>query len=265
MKTTTAFWREWWNECAKHSSADFEVDRGTSLRLYELEQRSEEQFLEAVDPKPTDLVLDAGCGTGVNICKIGALVSGIVGIDFSDEMIKRAEQRISTEKIPNARVMLGDVTRIEFPSDIFDKVICTSVLQYLSDDECMAALREMFRVCKEGGTIVIHAKNQTSLYGLSRKAAQSVARLLRRRTTPDYYRPRVWYERTISRLGAMIIDYDSFGIFTFVPLPKSIVRCLLQLEMMLVKGRGLKKFGVNYKMTVHIQRQDLGNNRPTLS
>jgi ubiquinone/menaquinone biosynthesis C-methylase UbiE len=256
MKTNTGFWRDWWNDFAKRTGADFEADRGTTLRIDELEQRAARQFIESVDPNPTDLVLDAGCGTGVNFGKLSGLVAGIVGIDFSEEMIKRAERRITEEKISNVKLQMGNVMQIDFPSGTFDKVICTSVLQYLNEDECEAALKEMFRVCKNSAIIVIHLKNRTSLYGLSRILAQFIARLISKRTTPDYYRPRVWYERVISRCGGRIIDYDSFGVFTLSKLPKSIVGLLLQLEMKLLKGKRLKKYGVNYKITVRLNQKN---------
>ena len=123
----------------------------------------------------------------------------------------------------------------------------------------------MVRVCKDGGTIVIHAKNRTSLYGVSRTVVQFVGRLFRRRTTPDYYRRRVWYERTINRLGGRIVDYDSFWIFAFLPLPGSVVRRLLELEMLLVKGKWLKKFGLNYKMTVRVDSKTPRATKPDFS
>ena len=81
-----------------------------------------------------------------------------------------------------------------------------------------------------------------------------IARVLRRRTSPDYYRSRTWYEEVISRAGGQIVDYDSRGILTFVPLPTAVVRRLLQLEGKWIKRKGLKKFGVNYKMTVRVEK-----------
>ena len=255
MKTTSETWRKRWDELAKCSSNDFQVDRGTALRIDELEQREARQFIEALDPKPRDLILDAGCGTGGHISQIGSLVAGIVGVDFSEEILRRAERRVSIERIPNVKLLQGDITHIDFPSSTFDKVICTSVLQYLNDDECEAALLELVRVCKNGGTIVIHAKNRTSLYGLSLRLLKVIARVLRRRTTPDYYRSWTWYEEVISRVGGQTIDYDSRGILTFVPLPTAVVRGLLQLEGKWIKRKGLKKFGVNYKMIVRVEKQ----------
>jgi len=252
MKTSTDFWKDWWNEYGKSSSKNSEVDRGTKLRIDKLEEMSDRQFLEAIDPQPTDRVLDVGCGTGVNFGKISDRVAEITGIDLSEEMIKRAERRVASDVIPNVRLLIGNVTHLEFPTNTFDKVICTSVLQYLNDDECETALKEMVRVSKNGAIIVIHLKNRTSLYGLSRRLLQFVARLMHRRITPDYYRPLTWYEHTISKVGGRIIDYDSFGIFTLVKLPQSIVRYLLQMELLLLKGKWFKKYGVNYKMTVRI-------------
>lgn len=254
MKTTAEFWRNRWNELAKRSSSDFQADRGTALRIDELEQREARQFIKAVDPKPGDFILDAGCGTGAHFSQIGPLVAGIAGVDLSEEMLKRAERRISVERIPNVRLLHGDITKIEFPSGTFDKVICTSVLQYLNDGECERALLELVRVCKDGGTIVIHAKNRSSLYGLSLRLLRVIACVLRRRTTPDYYRSRAWYEEKIRRAGGRIVDYDSRGIFTFVPLPTAIVQRLLQMEGKWIKRKGLKKFGVNYRMTVRVEK-----------
>jgi ubiquinone/menaquinone biosynthesis C-methylase UbiE len=252
METTTSFWKEWWNDIAQRSNTDYEVDRGTTIPVDELEKRALTQFLVAVDPKPTDYVLDAGCGTGVNFSRLSSLVSTIVGVDFSGEMLKRAEQRISREGLSNVRAVLGDVTKIDFPPKTFDKVICTSVLQYLNDGERESALREMARVCKTGGRIVLHVKNRTSLYGISRVVLQSIGSLFRKRVTRDHYKPRIWYEEVIHKVGGQIIDYDSFGIITFVPLPRFVVRWLLRLEMMLIRGRWLKQFGVNYKLTVRV-------------
>lgn len=254
METTTAFWKEWWDEFAQRGRTDYEIDRGTTLRIDDLERRSCMQFLAAVDPKSTDHVLDAGCGTGVNFTRLSPFVSKIVGIDLSAEMLKRADQRICREALGNVVALGGDLTKIQFASQSFNKVLCTSVLQYLNDGEREAALHELVRVCKVDGRIILHVKNRTSLYGLSRMLLQTIARLVGRKVTPEYYKPRTWYEDVIHRAGAEIVDYDSFGIITFVPLPAFLVRLLLRIEMKLIRARWLKQFGVNYKMTVRVGR-----------
>jgi ubiquinone/menaquinone biosynthesis C-methylase UbiE len=252
MKTSSDYWKEWFDERAKTASSDFVLNRGTTLRLEALEHKAQLQFLQAVDPKPTDVVLDAGCGSGRNISFLSPLVKEIVGVDFSKQMLQRALERAQNEKLANVQLISGSVTELKFDDHVFDKIVCASVLQYLDDEQCALAIREMVRVCKPGGTLVLHVKNGTSLYALSLRLVRVFQRMLGKKSMPEYYRPRSWHLRTIESSGAKVVDFDSFGIFTFVPLPRWAVQQLLQLEMALLKGKALKQFGVNFKLTVRL-------------
>lgn len=255
MKTTIRDWKAYWDDHAKGAGTDFDVDRGAGIaRVQALEDRVIRQFVEAVDPQPSDRLLDAGCGTGVNCSRFHAAVREIVAMDFSEEMIRRAEKRIALENIKNVRLLVGSVTKLEFPDDAFDKVICASVLQYLDDDECEAAFREMIRVCRHGGRIVIHAKNRSSLYGASLRLWRFMAKILRRRTKADHYRPRRWYREHLSRAGGRVVDWDSFGIFTLVRMPNAVVRLLLKLEASLPRPGFIKGLGVNCQITVKVDK-----------
>jgi len=118
----------------------------------------------------------------------------------------------------------------------------------------------MFRVCKDRGTVVAHIKNGTSLYGLSKVLINMVKRIARKEVRPENYRSRTWHEHTIERLGGMISDFDSLGIFYFVPLPRSIVGPVLRTEIKLVKAKWLKKFGVNYKLTIRVSKHSASAN-----
>lgn len=255
MKTTTDYWRDWWDQRARATGSDYEADRGSELRVGAVAARSERRFLDALDPRPGDVVLDAGCGSAGNALKIAGRVAEVVAIDFSEEMIKRARARLGERGVTNVRLLTGDITRLEMESDRFDKAICASVLQYLNDDECRAAVGELFRVCKPGATVVIHAKNSTSLYGVSLRVLRAVARVIGRKTRPGIFRPRRWYQQTISELGGTLVDFDSFGCLTFVPCPRRLVGLLLRLEMCLPKGRRLRGLGVNYHMVVRVDKR----------
>jgi len=250
VKPQADFWKNWWNEQARHSGSDYALNRQTNLRLEALEQRSLRQFLAAVSPQRHDRVLDAGCGSGRNISILSPLVQEIVGIDYSEEMVKRAQERVGGEDLHNAKVIQGDVTFLQLPSAGFDKVICTSVLQYLDRESCAVALRELVRVCKPGGRLVIHLKNGTSLYGLSLMVLRPIAALLGKQMKPEYYRSRGWYETTLSNAGATVLDYDGFGILTFVPMPRRMVGFLLGCEARFPLPTALKKLAVNYQVTL---------------
>ncbi len=99
-----------------------------------------------VDFKKDDLVLDAGCGTG--ICK-EFIHSKIIGVDSSIEMLKIGRLK---------DVVLGRCESLPFKNCVFDKVICISVLENIKQKK--KAILEMVRVLKYGGTIVVTWPNR---------------------------------------------------------------------------------------------------------
>jgi len=250
MKTSVNHWRRYWNARGSANFSDDKADRGTTCLCPEIVQRTERQFLNSIDQKPNELLFDAGCGTGANLGKFSPLVRAIVGFDISDQMINRAKKRIMREELSNVRLMIGTISNVGVKNDTFHKIICTSVLQYLDDEECEAALKELFRISRHNGIVVLHVKNLSSLYGCTLYFAKKIARLIKKPVTPDYYRTNIWYERTISKLGARIVDYDSFGVFHISHLPKFALYSLLKLETKIPKGKFLRRRGVNYQITV---------------
>jgi len=103
-------------------------------------------------------VLDLCCGTGdlsVMLLK-SCLGAEIVGLDFSEDMLsfarKRMEQASGEGKIPLSFVQ-GDALNLPFPEREFDRVVISFGLRNVADYE--RCLREAFRVCKDGGKLVI--------------------------------------------------------------------------------------------------------------
>lgn len=90
-------------------------------------------------------VLDVGCGTGANLL----LFDGqIVGLDISLKALKLAKRRKR-----NALLVQGSATALPFKDEIFDLVLALDLLEHLPDD--LQGLREMYRVLKKGGTILV--------------------------------------------------------------------------------------------------------------
>lgn len=91
-------------------------------------------------------VLDVGCGTGLfTDCFKG----DYTGIDINEEYIKKAR----TEK--RGSFNMGDATALQFEDETFDLVFTLGVLHHLDAGSRGKMLKEMLRVCKTGGHILI--------------------------------------------------------------------------------------------------------------
>ncbi|MGQ9629065.1 MAG: class I SAM-dependent methyltransferase [bacterium] len=104
-------------------------------------------------------VLEVGIGTGRNIPYHPADKS-IVGIDFSPKMLKRARRRW-----PGRDLRLMDAQSMEFPDDSFDSVVSTFV--FCSVPDALLGLKEVRRVCRPGGQVVMleHVRSKSKILG----------------------------------------------------------------------------------------------------
>ena len=96
-------------------------------------------------------LLDAGVGTGRNIAYYPDAAE-VTGIDLSPAMLQRASRRAARSGAAvDLRVM--DVTRLDLPDGGFDAAVATFVFCVLPREQHVAALSELGRVVRPGGTI----------------------------------------------------------------------------------------------------------------
>jgi choline kinase/ubiquinone/menaquinone biosynthesis C-methylase UbiE len=120
----------------------------------QLEWASRKGYLQAVvaagDLRPGDRVLDLGTGTGIVAHAISPLVTEVVGVDLSPEMLAHAR----ASRVANEIFEEGDARHLRFADNWFDKVIARMVLHHLIEggDKTM---RECYRVLKPGGALVL--------------------------------------------------------------------------------------------------------------
>ncbi|MER5637546.1 demethylmenaquinone methyltransferase [Kitasatospora sp. NPDC002227] len=103
---------------------------------------------DAVDAGPGQLVLDLGAGTGTSSLPFAAAGAQVVPCDFSIGMLTEGKQRH-----PELALTAGDATRLPFADDSFDRTTISFALRNVQDTD--AALRELYRVTKPGGRVVI--------------------------------------------------------------------------------------------------------------
>ena len=117
---------------------------------------------------PGERVLDVACGTGVAAVEAAAAVGAngvVVGIDLSGRMVDAARRRAAQHGASNATFERMDAESLELPDASFDVVLCSLGLMYLPDPA--RALREMRRVLRHGGRLVIVVWGDRSLCGWS--------------------------------------------------------------------------------------------------
>jgi demethylmenaquinone methyltransferase/2-methoxy-6-polyprenyl-1,4-benzoquinol methylase len=118
------------------------------LQSFGLHRYWKRRLIQLGQIKPGAAALDLCCGTGdlaLGMSKQGAQV---VGLDFSQEMLKVAERRTNANPI----FIRGDALRIPFPDDSFEIVTVGYGLRNLVSWE--AGLEEMLRVSKPHGRLL---------------------------------------------------------------------------------------------------------------
>jgi SAM-dependent methyltransferase len=91
-------------------------------------------------------ILDAGCGSGRNMVEF-ARHGTVTGIELSHTSVSLAREREAGE------VVEGSVLDMPFEADSFDLAASLDVIEHLQDD--LLALRELRRVVKPGGTLLV--------------------------------------------------------------------------------------------------------------
>jgi phosphatidylethanolamine/phosphatidyl-N-methylethanolamine N-methyltransferase len=99
-----------------------------------------------------DRVLEVGVGTGINLTLYPRDCS-ITGIDLSDSMLEKAHERVAKNGLRHVRVLQMDASSLSFPDNSFDIVYAPYLVSVVPDPVQVA--REMRRVCRPGGRIVI--------------------------------------------------------------------------------------------------------------
>ena len=102
--------------------------------------------------KSGDNVLEVGIGTALT-APLYPADCRVMGIDISESMLREAARLVAARDCRNIRLWRMDATRLGFPDESFDVVYAAYVISVVPDP--VAALREMRRVCRVGGHIVL--------------------------------------------------------------------------------------------------------------
>jgi len=96
-------------------------------------------------------ILEVGVGTGKNF-DYYPKDARITAIDFSEQMLKYAVQKRDRKKV-DVELELMDIQALCFADNSFDTVICSFV--FCSVPSAIKGLKEVYRVCKPGGQVLL--------------------------------------------------------------------------------------------------------------
>lgn len=109
--------------------------------------------LEHAPISRTQTVVDVGTGTGFVAAGLAPLARQVIGVDFSDAMLAMARENVAHFGLTNVEFRQGEFGHLPLDDAIGDVVVANMALHHAP--EPAVALREMARVCKLGGHVVI--------------------------------------------------------------------------------------------------------------
>jgi ubiquinone/menaquinone biosynthesis C-methylase UbiE len=133
-----------------------------------------EWVLSRLPWKGTETVLDLGCGYGAYLSALGARARAVIGTDLSLGMLREATEI----RVPLAN---ADVVALPFDSKTFDVALSAHMLYHVPD--IAAAVREMRRVLRPGGSAIVATNgsdDKTELMALLHRAADKPAGTFRK-------------------------------------------------------------------------------------
>ncbi len=152
------------------SGASIDQEKPTNERKFETANPVVQRMIggffgaltEVLQPLRPASTLDAGCGEGETIDRIGHLLGDrIAAIDIEPYCVAR-----TAERHPNAAVVQGSVTALPFADSSFDLVLCLEVLEHLENPA--AAVRELVRVSSRDVVVSVPSEPWFRLGSLAR-------------------------------------------------------------------------------------------------
>ncbi len=110
---------------------------------------------------PNSIILDVGCGFGRSMKTLAPRAKKVIGIDYNERMIREAKKKL--RGFDNVELFFENAKNMHFRNNVFDSVIC--ILNTFGDfgENKILILKEMKRVCRKDGKIIITVWSEKSL------------------------------------------------------------------------------------------------------
>jgi glycine/sarcosine N-methyltransferase len=121
--------------------------------------RTQAQALHSLLHGPADIV-DVACGIGTQLIALAGMGHRVVGCDISARAVWRARRECAVEGV-QAALLVADMRHLPLRDSCADAVICAdnALPHLLSDGDVLAALAQMGRVLRPGGTAIVTTRD----------------------------------------------------------------------------------------------------------
>lgn len=120
-------------------------------------------FVEAAGVPLRGRTLDFGCGLGYLLERLLRRGIGCEGIDFSDESVRRARERLALYGDAVVIRQIGGIPAAEVPAASVDTIFLVETLEHLPDADLESVVGEVYRIAKPGGFVVVTTPNDEKL------------------------------------------------------------------------------------------------------
>ena len=103
--------------------------------------------------KGTERVLDIATGPGYIAEAFARVAREVIGVDLTAAMLAIGEERTKQNGLSNVSFRMGDAQNLPFERENFDVVVCRLALHHMQEPG--RVVREMARVCRAGGTVLV--------------------------------------------------------------------------------------------------------------
>lgn len=214
------------------------------------------KMVEAIELAKDAVILDVGCGPGEMVMDLVQEERVLYGIDIAQEMVDRAKGRLAkVENLTNqVHLSVGDIENLDFEDNQFDLIICSGVIEYLSDD--VKWLKEINRVLKKDGHLIINVTNKYSVRRWTAGMVEGLKKVKPMKKMMDFtkskilgrgklhhfpFKPRVHspkgFDRFLVEKGYEKISHNYFD-FSFFPSPIDTLLSPVTLSM----KRGMERY-----------------------
>jgi SAM-dependent methyltransferase len=151
-------------------------------------------LVEWLSPRPSEHILDLGCGTGQLSSEIAAAGSSVVGVDFSGEMVREARR-----KFPYLRFEVCDARTLPFMQE-FDAVFSNAALHWIPQAD--QVVKGISQALKPGGRFVAEFGGEGNVRNVVAALEQGLSDL-----TISAEDANPWYYPSIAEYSGLLEQY----------------------------------------------------------